>query len=392
MKRFGNLYQKVCSLQNIELADTKARANKPRGYGVQKHDKHRDLENKALSEALRNKTFKPSKYTVFLIYEPKEREISRLPYYPDRIVHHAIMNILEQIWTKIFINTTYACIKGRGIHKLNKDLRKSLKDVNGTKYCLKFDIVKFYPSIDHTILKKIIRRKIKDKDLLWLLDLIIDSVDKGVPIGNYLSQFFANLYLAYFDHYVKEKLKVKHYFRYSDDIVVLGDSKNTLRKWFNYMAHYLQTELKLTIKSNYQIFPVSARGIDFVGYKFYHNHTLIRKSMKLKILKLIRKYSKQRISWERLKQVMYSYLGWLKYCNSKKLLCQIQNKTGIGFTNWQYGLTNISNLKGQTAYIVKILYRYKYCEIYLITHNNKYIIRSKRKCFYRRFPPKLLKL
>lgn len=132
-------------------------------------------------------TYVTSKYKTFKIYEPKERIIFSLPYYPDRIIHHAIMNILEPIWVNIFIDNTYSCIKGRGIHKLAKDLKGDLqKDRENTKYCLKLDITKFYPSIDHDILKKIIRKKIKDKLLLVLLDSIIDSAE-GVPIGNYLS-------------------------------------------------------------------------------------------------------------------------------------------------------------------------------------------------------------
>lgn len=131
-------------------------------------------------------TYRTSTYKTFTIYEPKERIIFKLPFYPDRIVHHAIMNILEPIWVSIFINNTYSCIKGRGIHKAVRDIQQDLKDIDGTKYCLKLDIKKFYPSIDHDVLKSIIRKKIKDEKLLNLLDGIIDSTD-GVPIGNYLS-------------------------------------------------------------------------------------------------------------------------------------------------------------------------------------------------------------
>ena len=135
------------------------------------------------------------------------------------------MNILEPIWINIFTKDTYSCIKNRGIHKLVNNLKKVLKsDPEGTKYCLKLDIKKFYPSINHDILKEIIRYKIKDEELLQVLDEIIDSAE-GVPIGNYLSQFFANLYLAYFDHWIKEVLKVKYYFRYCDDITILGSNK-----------------------------------------------------------------------------------------------------------------------------------------------------------------------
>ena len=229
MKRINNLHDKICDLDNIEEADNKARKCKRKQYGVIKHDKNRAEDNFDLFLDLSLENYKTSKYSTFKVYEPKERLIFRLPYYPDRITHHAIMNIMEPIWMKVFTKDTYSCIKGRGIHALARQLKHDLQnDKEGTKYCAKMDIKKFYPSIDHEILKMIIRKKIKDKKLLKLLDEIIDSAD-GVPIGNYLSQYFANLYLAYFDHWIKEVLKVKHYYRYADDIVLLSDDKDQLR-------------------------------------------------------------------------------------------------------------------------------------------------------------------
>ena len=118
---------------------------------------------------------------------------------------------------------------------------------------------KFYPSIDHEILKQVVRRKIKDKRLLWLLDEIIDSAD-GVPIGNYLSQYFANLYLAYFDHWIKEEKRIKYYYRYADDIVILGSDKNELHSLLHEIRAYLSDRLKLKVKRNYQVFPVDKSG------------------------------------------------------------------------------------------------------------------------------------
>lgn len=152
---------------------------------------------------------------------------------------------------------------------------------------MKLDVRKFYPSIDHDILYEILQKKIKDKKLLALLKEIIYSAD-GVPIGNYLSQFFANLYLAYFDHWVKEELKCKFYFRYTDDIVVLNDNKEFLRTVLLSMKLYLRNVLKLELKQNYQIFPVNSRGIDFVGYRFFHTHVLLRKSIKVRLFRLIK--------------------------------------------------------------------------------------------------------
>src|SRR5690606_15310200 len=146
----------------------------------------------------------------FKVFEPKERLVYRLPYFPDRITHHAIMNVLEPIFVANLTTDTYSCIKGRGIHACANAVKKALKDVPSTKYCLKLDITKFYPSVDHEILKALLRRKFKDQDLLELLDEIIDSAP-GLPIGNYLSQYLANFYLSYFDHWIKEKKRVKYY-------------------------------------------------------------------------------------------------------------------------------------------------------------------------------------
>ena len=183
MKRIGNLYDRICDIDNLRLVDIKARRGKLKSYGVIKHDTHQDDNLYKLQRTLLDCNYKTSKYDIFQIYEPKERDIYRLPYYPDRITHHAVMNVLESVWTSIFITDTYSCIKNRGIHAAAIKLSSQLyKDPTGTKYCLKLDIRKFYPSIDHLILKQIVRRKIKDIRLLILLDEIIDSVDSGVPI------------------------------------------------------------------------------------------------------------------------------------------------------------------------------------------------------------------
>jgi hypothetical protein len=171
--------------------------------------------------------------------------------------------------------------------------------------------VKFYPSIDHDILKQLLRRKLKDNDLLWLLDEIIDS-SIGLPIGNYLSQHLANFYLTYFDHWVKEQKQVKNYMRYADDIVILSSSKPYLHQLLFDIKQYLQTNLKLQVKGNYQIFPVASRGIDFVGYSTYHTHTRLRKSIKQSFAREVAK-NKNSTS-------IPSYTGWAKHCNSNQLL------------------------------------------------------------------------
>jgi retron-type reverse transcriptase len=323
MKRYGNLYDKICSVENLKLADKIARKGKLRSYGVRRHDKHREQNIQRLHETLVNESYRTSSYTIFKIYDPKEREISRLPYYPDRIVHHAIMNYLEPIFVSVFTKNTYSCIKRRGIHGAFVDVQNALRrDPTGTDYCLKLDIRKFYPSIDHEILKLIIRKKVKDNRLLSLLDEIINSAP-GVPIGNYLSQYFANLYLAYFDHWIKEEKRVKHYFRYADDIVILHSSKEYLRGLFLEIQDYLSERLKLVIKKNWQIFPVKSRGIDFIGYIFYHTHILLRKGIKKRFCRRLSLLNKKEISDKKYMIAICSWLGWAKHCDSKHLLNKV---------------------------------------------------------------------
>lgn len=376
MKRINNLYPLIYDSKNIELADNKARKCKRQRYGVSKHDQNREDDNQKLSETLKNKEYKTSPYTTYTIFEPKERLIFRLPYYPDRITHHAIMNIMEPIWVKIFTKDTYSCIKTRGIHSLVKQLQEDLRnDPEGTKYCLKMDIKKFYPSITHSILKQIIRKKIKDKDLLFLLDEIISSA-KGVPIGNYLSQFFANLYMAYFDHWVKEELKVKYYYRYADDMVILCDSKEQLRSWLVAIKVYLTNVLNLKLKDNYQIYPVESRGIDFVGYVCYRNYTLLRKSIKLKLQGLVRAYKDKKIGKSKLQLKLASYFGWLKYCDSKNLLREIYQETNIWYSGWHGVRTNISKFKGRWIYVVNVEPRNKYFLVQFIYNEKPYEFKS----------------
>ena len=257
MKRIGNLYEKIISLDNLRLADQKARRGKLRSHGVRVHDRNREANLLALHEALLTKSYHTSQYDVFKVYDPKEREIYRLPYYPDRIVHHAVMNVLEPIWTKVFTYNTYSCIKGRGIEGCARRVGTLIKRYEDKPlYCLKIDIKKFYPSIDHTVLKNIVRKKIKDKDLLWLLDEIIDSAE-GLPIGNYLSQFLANLCLAYFMHWVNEELPdivrwelgleqrpCLYSVEYADDIPFLSDRKDVLHVIRRLVNNYLTFQVR----------------------------------------------------------------------------------------------------------------------------------------------------
>lgn len=328
MRRTGNLYAKIASVANLELADERARKGKKRSKGVALHDMRREADILALHGSLLDGTFRTSPYETFLIHDPKERVIHRLPYYPDRIVHHAVVNVLGGIWRAVFTADTYACIKGRGIHAAARAVKRAMKDTENARYCLKADIRKFYPSVDHGVLKGIVRKRIKCRRTLALLDGIIDSAE-GLPIGSYLSQWLSNLYLAYFDHWVKEELKVRHYFRYADDLVFFGSDKGSLHGLLPAVREKL-AELGLSLKGNEQVFPIGdsrqdrrCRGLDFVGYVFYRKQTLLRKGIKKRMCRKAACLRRKGISGVRLARELSSWTGWAKHCNARKLTRKI---------------------------------------------------------------------
>jgi hypothetical protein len=327
VKRYGNLYEKIYDMDNLRLAHRNARKNKAYYKEVQMINENEDIYLKQIQNMLISKTYETSRYEVFKKWDrTKEREIYKLPYYPDRIVQWAVMLVIEPILVKKLVMDTYSAIPNKGIHVGLDRVKKSLRDKENTQYCLKFDIHHYYPSINHQILKDKYRKIFKDKDLLWLLDEIIDSTemskDTGIPIGNYISQWSANIYLSDFDHWLKETKQCKYVFRYMDDVVILSKSKDELYTLLNDIKVYL-SELKLDLKGNYQIFPVDSRGIDFLGYRMFRHFTLLRKStcknLKRKsntIKKKLRKGYKLTSS-----DVcsVYSYIGWIKWCNAYRL-------------------------------------------------------------------------
>lgn len=318
MKRIGNLYERIYDLDNLRLADKKAQKKKSKQIGVIIHNRKAERNLLELHERLKGKTYQTSNYIQFKVTDRKERNVFRLPYFPDRICHHAIMNILEPIFVSTFTSDTYSCIKGRGIHGGLNSLEDGLQDVVGTKYCLQIDVKKFYDNIDHDILKSLLRRKVKDNDLLWLLDEIIDSTS-GVPIGNYISQYFANFYLSYFDHWIKEQKRVKYYFRYADDIVILSPDKQSLHSLLADIRKYFSVKLKLIVKKNYQVFPVVARGINYLGVISYHyRYRRLRKSIKQRYARALKRNPSQ--------QTKGAYKGWTDTANCKHLVKKLLNQ------------------------------------------------------------------
>lgn len=301
-------------MDNLVKADYIAQLGKQKQYGVKSFNKNRDTNLLNLHKMLVDKTYAVPPYSIVTIVEKKERQIYRLPYM-HRIVHHAIMNVIQPYLSANLTSDTYACIPGRGVHKAGKAIKKSLMNEAGTRYCLKMDIKKFYPSVNNEILKSQIRRKFKDPDFLWLMDIIIDSAP-GLPIGNYLSQWLSNFYMSGFDHWIKEVKGVGHYFRYVDDIALLSSDKTELHQLRADIAHYLNSILDLDLKSNWQIFPITNKiGLDMLGYVFFRDYTQLRKSIKKDFARSV-KANKGR-------SCIASYVGWAKHANSFNLLNKI---------------------------------------------------------------------
>lgn len=327
MKRYGNLWPIICSMENLKAAHKSARKGKTFYREVKMVDNDPEKYLKEIQDSLLNKTFHTSEYVVFERQEgQKQRTIYKLPYYPDRIVQWAVLRVIEPILIKNFTKDTYSAIPGRGTHLALTRLRKALKeDVKGTRYCLKLDMRKYYQSIPHNRLKDTYARLFKDPNLLWVLDEIIDSTpgEIGIPIGNYISQYSGNLYLSPLDHWLKENKRVRYYYRYMDDIVILHESKEYLHQLFKEIELFTRDRLDLTIKGNWQVFPTDVRGIDFLGYRVFRNFVLLRKSTAKNFKRKMRSISKKLAQGGRINYSEWcsfnSYKGWLKYCDSYRL-------------------------------------------------------------------------
>lgn len=272
-----------------------------------------------IQKMLEAETYVPAEYRIKTIFDgasQKERKIFCPQFYPDQIIHWALILQIQKYLTESAYEYSCGSIPGKGGACGKKYLRKVLdNDKKHTKYCLKLDIRKFYPSIDQTALKTAFERKFKDRKLLRLIFLIIDSVDAGVPIGNYTSQWFANFFLTPLDHYIKEELQIKYYIRYMDDMVLLDSNKRKLHKARIAISEYLNAR-GAELKGNWQVFRVDKRDIDFLGYRFYRNKTTIRRRTALRIRRRVAKVHKRgRVRYADAAAVI-SYLGWIKNSDS----------------------------------------------------------------------------
>ncbi len=320
MKRHGNLFERIVELDNLFLAYRRARGGKGWQDTIRIFEDDLDENILNIQDSLVNKTFTTSKYTERMIYEPKQRIIYKLPFNPDRVIQHALMNVLELIWEGLFIHDSYACRCGKGIHAGSRRTMDFIRAVGPQGYCLKMDISKFYPSIDHDILFEIVQRKIKCRDTLWLLEDIIYSIPggKNVPIGNYTSQWLGNLYLNELDQFLKHGHKIRHYIRYCDDFLLLHQDKKFLGRMAEEIEAFLADRLALKL-SKCDVFPVR-NGIDFLGYRHFPKHILLRKStakrVKRRLADLPGQLARGEISVEQYRSSLASTEGWLRWSDS----------------------------------------------------------------------------
>lgn len=328
----NDLYERIIAYDNLQLGYKKAME------GQKKFRKDAvlftlfdDLNMVRLWKDLKYGNYQMGGYISFKVYEPKER-IVFAPRVRDKIVQFAVHNVIKEIYDKAFIKHSYACQDGKGtlaaVNQLQKNLRICSR-VYADPWIVKFDVSKYFYSIDHSILKRLLRKKIKCKKTLWLLDLIIDSSPEsvGIPLGNITSQDFANIYLNELDQYVKRYLKVKHYVRYMDDAVAIVGSRDEATKLKRQMEEFIMKHLDLQANpKKTQIFPLR-QGVNAYGYKVYTTHRLLRneskKAMKRRIKAMDKKLKNGEIELREVRQAVDSWLGHARHSNSFNLVKKI---------------------------------------------------------------------
>jgi len=338
MKTYNNIYHKIYDLGNLQLAYKKAKKGKSKKYYVISFEK--DLKNNILhlQKELKNLTYKPKPLKTFILRDPKTRKIS-ISDFRDRIIHHAVYNIIGPIFDKTFIYDSYANRKGKGnlkalerFHCFMKKVSRNGKVVgqfnnNQIKgYCLKCDIRRYFFEINHIILLRIIRKKINDKNVLWLIEQILSNnltENIGMPLGNLTSQLFANVYLNELDRFVKHHLKAKFYIRYVDDFVILHPSKSQLQLWKYEINKFLKSELKIKLHNQKSRIIPLARGVDFVGFRNFYYFRLLRKRNIKKMFLKVRDYKDNKLSSEKIYEIHQGWNAYARWANTYKLRLRI---------------------------------------------------------------------
>lgn len=318
MKRVGYIYEEIYDIENIMIAIERSSQGKRKQRHVRKVLNNKEYYARQIQKMLKDETYRPNRPKRMKIFDganQKERIIYKPQFYPDHIIHWCLLLRVERIFSKSMYEYNCGSVPKRGTTFAQNTLRKWLdKDYRGTKWCLKLDVKKFYPSINNEILKIMFRRKIKDKKCLRLIDRIID-VAEGQPIGFYTSQWFSNFFLEGLDHYIKQELKIKYYVRYVDDLVLLDSNKRKLHKARIAIQEYLET-IDLELKGNWQVFNIKDRAIDFLGFRFYRDKTTLRKRNSLRIKRRANKIAKKSYLNERDARALLSYWGWIKRSDS----------------------------------------------------------------------------
>lgn len=327
-------FEENLTFEKMIQAHERAKQGKLNRNEVLKFDLNLELNIVNLVEQIRTNKYKMGSYRSFVVYEPKERIIKSLPYV-DRVVHQwYVEEFIKKYIVPKFIKDTYACICGRGTHKavdaVQKYMRIAQKNYGENYYILKMDIKKFFYNIDHDVLFKIMMEHIKDNKLLKFTKLLIDSDNElvGIPIGNYTSQFFANIYLDKLDKFVKHDLKVKYYVRYMDDFILLVKNREEAKKLYIIISEFLSDTLKLSLNEKSRYYPNSF-GVNFCGYRIWSTHRLIRNGSKKKIKRKIAIWNKLYESgqFERRNFILSfnSWLGHVKHSNSYTLQSKVRN-------------------------------------------------------------------
>lgn len=335
---YTNLWPELISWPNLIAAWERTSRGRTRQRDVIAFKADLEPNLIEIQESLIQRTYRTGPYHRFFVFEPKRRQIASLPL-KDRVVQHALVRVVEPIFEARFIDQSFACRVGMGAHKGADKLQRYLRQVqrdHGAIYALKADISKYFPSICHDVLRRIIRRHIACPDTLWLIDEIISSsreagalLPRGIPIGNLASQMFANIYLHELDHFVKHTLREARYVRYMDDFVIVHHEKSHLHEARAAIEDFLHAELGLKTNRKTQVFPVRACGqpVDFLGYRIWPTHRALRKDsihrMKRKMRRMVRLYREGRMTWDEIDPVIISWIGHARHADTYNLRSKV---------------------------------------------------------------------
>lgn len=333
-KTYRHLWPQITSFETLHAAYLKARKGKRYTAGVLRFSAGLEERLLELQEELRERRYRISEYHRFNVYEPKKREVASLPF-RDQVVQHALIAVIEPVFDKRLIYDSYACRVGKGNHagadRITGWLRRAHRMWSET-YVLKADVKSYFASVDHDVLKKLFRRRIACDGALWLTDLFVDSWNaesgRGIPIGNLTSQLYANIYLHELDRFVKYDLRVKFYLRYMDDFVVIGSDKTELNVLRAQIDRFLQEHLKLRLNSRTSVFPED-QGIDFLGYRIWRTHRLLRKRSVKRMRRWIRAWRKGKVYTEEIEASVAAWLGHAEHADTYNLQRELLGGTGL---------------------------------------------------------------